>query len=272
MKRFFYNPLYNQNAELGLFACGHEKCPIDFSNGPGMRKKYILHYIISGKGWYEVNSKKYFIQKGDAFAIYPDDLVTYYTDKNDPWEFCWFIFDGSIARKCYDAAGISHERLVIHGVDVAFFDCVINCLEYCESNKGICSQLKLASYIIECLTYLEQLNTAMPPYSITKKYADTAIAYIEQYYSQGIGVEDIANQLGLERTYFYRIFIKETGVSPSRYLINFRIKKAKKLILNGMGFKAVANAVGIKDVYYFSKLFKKSEGITPTEYKFNNIK
>ncbi len=271
MKRIFYNPLSDPNTELTLHGCGHEKCPADFSNGPGVRKKYIIHYIVSGKGYYEVNGNKYTLKKGDAFAIWPDDLVMYYTDKNNPWEFCWIMFDGSEAHKCYESVGFSRDKLVINHIDGDILKAITNCLDFAEKNNGICSQLKLVWYMIEYLSYLEKFDkTNISQHTKTKKYVNSAITYIEHYYGQGIGVSDIAYQLGLERSYLYRIFLKEKGVSPNEYLMKFRIKKSKRLIKLGMGFKEIADAVGINDVSYFSKLFKKSEGITPSEYKIKN--
>ena len=272
MKRIFYNPLSDPNSEITLHGCGHEKCSSDFSNGPGVRKKYIIHYIVSGKGYYEVNKNKYTLKKGDAFAIWPDDLVTYYTDKNNPWEFCWIMFDGSEAHKCYESVGFTRDNLVINHVNGNILKVITSCLDFAEKNNGICSQLKLTWYIIEYLTYLEKFDKAnISQHTKTKKYVNSAITYIEHYYGQGIGVSDIAYQLGLERSYLYRIFLKEKGVSPNEYLMKFRIKKSKRLIKLGMGFKEIADAVGINDVSYFSKLFKKSEGITPSEYKLKKF-
>lgn len=271
MKRIFYNPLYNPSGRLALVGCGHEKCSADFSDGPGVRKKYIIHYIVNGKGYYEVNGNKYHLKKGDAFAIYPDDLVTYYADKKEPWEFAWIMFDGEDAHKCYESIGISHGNLVIHHADSAFLESVTNCLDFVEKNSGICSQLKLVSFVFESLTHLEHFEPKnIINDSKTNKYVNSAITYIEHYYGQGISVSDIASQVGLERSYFYRIFLKEKGITPNKFLMEFRINKAKKLIKMGLELKHIAVAVGFKDVYYFSKTFKKISGLTPSEYKDKN--
>ena len=119
MKKIFYNPLYEPDSDLAFLGCGHEKCNPDFSDGPSIRNSYILHYIVSGNGYYETDGQKHSLKQGDVFAIYPDDLVTYYADKNNPWEFCWIIFKGKLAHKYFNNVGISHRRLVIHNVDKA---------------------------------------------------------------------------------------------------------------------------------------------------------
>ena len=160
MKRIFYNPLYDSDAELTLVGCGYEKCNSEFLDGPGIRNSYILHYIVSGKGYYETGEQKHALKKGDVFAIYPDDLVTYYADKDDPWELCWIIFKGTHAHKYYNNIGISHSSLVIHNVDKAFAACITDCLKYIDENERTCSQLRLVSCILECLSHIDKATYA----------------------------------------------------------------------------------------------------------------
>lgn len=267
MKRIFYNSHFNPDDDLSLFGCGHEKCSPDFSDGPGVRKKYILHYIISGKGYYETNGHKYVLKKGDVFAIYPDDLVTYYTDKDDPWEICWIIFGGKLAHKYYNNTGISHNALVISNVEKAFVTSITDCLKYIDENERTYSQLRLISCILECLSHIDKVTCEERYSHSNKNYVKNAIAYIEYEYGRGIGVNDIANLLGIDRTYFYRIFKNETGKTPNEYLTEYRVNKAKSLIAIGIDFKNIANSIGLKDVYHFSKLFKKSTGVSPSEYR-----
>ncbi len=270
MKRIFYNPHYNQDDELSLFGCGHEKCPSNFSEGPGVRKKYILHYIISGEGYYETDGHKYSLKKGDVFAIYPDDLVKYYTNKENPWEFCWIIFGGKLAHKFYNNIGISHSQLVINNVDKSFVTSIIDCLKYIDENEKTYSQLRLASCILECLSHIDNKATYTERYTPSyKNHVKNAISYIEYEYGRGISVNDISTHLGLDRTYFYKIFKKETGKTPNEYLTEYRVKKAKALITMGIDFKNIANSIGLRDVYHFSKLFKKTTGVSPSQYRLS---
>ncbi|MBO5930375.1 MAG: helix-turn-helix transcriptional regulator, partial [Clostridia bacterium] len=82
-----------------------------------------------------------------------------------------------------------------------------------------------------------------------------------------ITVSDVAKFLNLERSYFYRIFKEETGISPSQYLIQLRMSKSKALLEMGESVKTASSAVGIDDIYHFSKTFSKKMGITPSLFK-----
>ncbi len=66
------------------------------------------------------------------------------------------------------------------------------------------------------------------------------------------------------------IFREVTGKSPIDYLVGIRIRKAKELLTEGFNVTETAERSGFNDIYYFSKCFKKHEGISPTTYKNRN--
>lgn len=90
---------------------------------------------------------------------------------------------------------------------------------------------------------------------------------MEIHCGEAIMASDVSKHVGYEHSYFYRIFKREIGISPERYLMRLRIERAKKLIQRGYSFQEASALSGIKNVYYFSKLFKQLEGKTPSEYR-----
>ena len=62
--------------------------------GPGIRDDYIFHFVISGRGYFEMGGRKHLITKGQSFLIYPGNTVSYYPDKEDPWEYICVGFGG----------------------------------------------------------------------------------------------------------------------------------------------------------------------------------
>ena len=83
-----------------------------------------------------------------------------------------------------------------------------------------------------------------------------------------ISVKSIAEQLNLDRSYFANIFKKDTGISPSQYIISYRMKKALHL-LNSEKYSVsiIATSVGYSDLFTFSRSFKKFYGTPPQRYK-----
>lgn len=99
-----------------------------------------------------------------------------------------------------------------------------------------------------------------------------ALDYINDNYCRDISLNEVAQYTNVTSYYLSRLFAKETGKNFVDYLIEIRIQKAKKLIKED-NYKTyeIAEMVGIKDPHYFSKLFKRYTGVTPTEYRDKDI-
>lgn len=95
-----------------------------------------------------------------------------------------------------------------------------------------------------------------------------AVDYIQEHYSEQITLNDVAEHVYVSTSYLSRMFKKELGKNFVDYLNGLRIEKAKELLVDPR-YKTyeVAEIVGIPDAHYFSRLFKKYEGLSPTEYR-----
>jgi two-component system response regulator YesN len=92
--------------------------------------------------------------------------------------------------------------------------------------------------------------------------------YIEAHYREELSLQDIAARFYLSREYISRKFKQEFGINLSEYLTDIRMEKAKLLLLNpNLRICDVADAVGYQDEKYFSKVFKKTSGCSPAEYR-----
>ncbi len=101
-------------------------------------------------------------------------------------------------------------------------------------------------------------------------YIRKAIEYIEYNYIDDIKVTDIANFIGINRSYLFTIFKKNLNISPQEFLLKYRMEKAYILLNNGkLSISDVARSVGYKDPLGFSKIFKKINGISPKVYREN---
>ncbi|SCX81685.1 response regulator transcription factor [Alkaliphilus peptidifermentans] len=101
-----------------------------------------------------------------------------------------------------------------------------------------------------------------------EKYVIDTVNYIKEHYKEDITIKIASEVLYISESYLSRLFKKETGYTFVEYLTNYRMKKAIKLLVKeDMKIFEVADAVGYSDSRYFSALFKKCVGITPTEVK-----
>lgn len=97
---------------------------------------------------------------------------------------------------------------------------------------------------------------------------NSALKYIHEHYNEELYMNQVAKQLYVNPSYFSHVFSEQLNVTFTKYLNNYRIKMAKELMGDStLKVYDVASMVGIEDYRYFVKLFKKSEGVTPTEYR-----
>ncbi len=97
---------------------------------------------------------------------------------------------------------------------------------------------------------------------------EVAITYIKNNYDRNISLDDVSRIVNISPYYFSKIFKDETGENFIEYLTAIRIDKAKELIADGKySMKEICTMVGYSDPNYFSRLFKKNVGVTPTEYR-----
>ena len=95
-----------------------------------------------------------------------------------------------------------------------------------------------------------------------------AMAYIHEHYADEITREDLARHLAVNERHLTRCFREETGVTPITYLTRYRIKQARALLDGGqMNITDVALATGFSDSNYFSRVFQREAGVSPSVYK-----
>lgn len=100
--------------------------------------------------------------------------------------------------------------------------------------------------------------------TLTKK----AKEYIDENYAKSITLEDVSREINVSPQYFSKLFKEETGKNFIDYLTGIRISAAKKLLSQGnLSIKEICYHIGYSDPNYFSRIFKKTVGVTPTEYK-----
>lgn len=91
-----------------------------------------------------------------------------------------------------------------------------------------------------------------------------AVDYIQDHLAQEISLNELANELGISRYYFCRLFKQSTGLSPHQYVIQQRVERAKQLLLQGkMSIANVAQASGFTHQSHLNRHFKRLTGVTP---------
>ena len=100
---------------------------------------------------------------------------------------------------------------------------------------------------------------------------EKVVQYMSEHYQKKLTLQMLADIAGVSVSYLGSIFKEITGTSPINYLMDIRMSRAKTLLLEGTTVSDTADTVGFSDIHYFSKYFKKYEGMYPTQYCHKNM-
>lgn len=139
-----------------------------------------------------------------------------------------------------------------------------------KSEHNLMVKSLVTEILVLILRGLEKRQPIQPLMSQTKirqqKLVNHTVYYLENHYMEEITLEMLAKKLFVSPTFLSKIFKEAMGVSPINYLIKIRLERSKVLLTNEeMSVKEIAGFVGYSDALYFSKLFKKYYGESPTK-------
>jgi AraC-like DNA-binding protein len=254
-----------QPSELVLYNRGYEQCP-PLHYHTSVRNYFLVHIIISGRGWFRLGGRRHELSAGQGFTIFPGLIGEYQAHKEVPWSYCWLGFQGAMAEYHLQDLGIDPTNPCF---SLTSLEQIEKLLREQSTRPHEYDQNPLAGRGM-VYRFLGLLSREL--YKRESRgnagYVYDGIDYIRKNFSQPIKVNDIARSVGVDRTYLFSLFKERTGKSPKEYLTDFRLEAACELLSeHGLSVKAAARSVGYEDELYFSRVFKQQKGIPPSRYK-----
>lgn len=230
---------------------GNEQCEPSHKFGPYVRDYFLIHVVYKGRGVLYDKYGTHKIGKGKLFIIREGEVTTYIADENEPWEYVWIALKGTCAKR------FAVEKSSVYPCPD---DLARRFYEYVQ--EGYSSAAIYNAVIYELVFCLFSQNPS----------GDVNVSKMKQYinynYMQNeLSVNDIAKKFGFERSYVFRIFKKKYGCGMKEYIIKVRMEQAKRFLDKGYSVSETAFMVGYNDEFNFSRIFKKTIGIPPIEYK-----
>lgn len=262
-----------QIQDFYLCFCGYAKCEPLHSPGPGVRPNYVIHYILEGAGTYQVDNRRYSLKAGQGFILEPNVLTFYEADRDNPWSYVWVGFSGPRAPQYLSCLGFNHNHLVFKSSESERIKELVFKMLRANRNSPK-NEFYLHGLLFEffsCLTdedMPQQQDDLDHDRETTNRYLREAVAYIQQHFSEGLRVSDLAEHVAVSRGYLYQIFNETLGMSPKQYLTNFCLTRATELLtLDNEPVEVVAQKCGYPNPVAFSALFRKRTGMSPTQYR-----
>lgn len=237
-------------------------------------KENILIYCIDGKGYIEMYGDKKQLMPNQYYIIPKNTAHKYYADVRNPWTIYWIHFDGTnaehfiLGNEYPREIPVSHssrfeERLQLFGEILMTLDdnfSVTN-LEY--------SSVLLTQFLgsLKYFSHYRKVKEIEQNDVISK-----ATRFIKDNLNRKIKVEEIAVFCNLSLSHFCLLFKKQTSHTPVEYITMLRIQKACNLLcFSRFKINEIANQVGYDDAFYFTRIFTKTMGVSPKEYRVSKV-
>lgn len=232
----------------------------------------MLIYCTDGKGWYRIRGKRYDLQRDQCVILPAGTPYDFGADNADPWTIYWVHFQGTdSAHYCFaDDAPRSipsddHSRLQDR---LQLFEELFLCFsrsyirEYMQYTSA-CLHLLLASFLL-----IGQYRTIQTQANRQLSFSGRVIHYMQENVCRNLSLEQMADHFHYSASHFSMLFQRETGYPPVSYLLRLKIQKACQYIeLSDLKLREIAETLGYEDPAYFSRIFTRIMGITPSTYR-----
>ena len=252
-------------------SCGHYRFSGDdlfHTYRPEGRRDYQLLYVASGKAYFTVCGEEKLLQAGNMVIYHPRESQNYIYYGDDLPEIYWIHFTGSDVAEILAHYGIS-EHIFFSGTSEQYaqlFYQIITELQRCRIGYA---EL-LAMYLRQILV---QVRRSMESDPVVKESAigeemSQALEYFHRHYMENISIADYAQSRSMSVSWFLRCFKQRTRQSPMQYITMLRINNAVNLLNNtSCNVTQIASMVGYENPLYFSRIFRKVKGVSPSQYR-----
>lgn len=225
---------------------------------------FLFLIVINGSGELIYEGNSYSLNQDSCAFI---DCHKHYSHSSDNWNIIWIHFNGNSMNGIYSKYIERNGKTVFKSGQINEYISLLNEIyQTAGSNDhirdmNINQQLnKLLSFIMTETVYEEKRNN---------KYQISEIKnYLDINYSRNITLEQLSDEFYINRFYLTRLFKNSYGMTINTYLQNKRVTEAKKMLrFTDLSIEDIAVSCGIDDANYFSRVFKKTEGISPKQYR-----
>ena len=241
-----------------------------------VRKKgisqYVLIYCTDGEGWYKLDGNQYTVKANHCFILPAYKPHEYGASESAPWSIYWIHFKGEFAsfygEKFKTPFYIPPGRLSRIRDRLQIFEDIYTALSHGFSRSNIEFASSSLYYFLATIKYLDTFRTSRQQHEAEQEIVDSAIHYMKENIDKSCSLESLSDYVGYSPSHFSAVFKKKIGTSPINNMIKLRMQRACELLeRTDLKVNQLCCMVGISDPYYFSKLFVKNIGVSPSVYR-----
>lgn len=233
--------------------------------------QYVLIYCSDGEGWYEYGGRHYRVGAASYFMLPPGAPHRYGSAENAPWTIYWIHFSGTLAPYYATATPGPHgvspaaDSRIRHRSEI--FEELFATLASATSIEALRYATSLLHHYLASFRYINQYRS-FGQTGAERSLVDATIHYMEENIERPLSLAALAAYSGYSPSYLSAAFKAHTGHAPMSYLNLLKVRLACRLLdETDMKINNICHKVGISDPYYFSRMFTKVAGMSPTAFR-----
>ena len=243
----------------------------DWHSVPHTHNHMELFYIVGGRGQFLIEDNIYPVNPNDLVVINPNVTHTELSLNAQPLEYIVLGIEGIELTIREESNG--RFCILDHFVSVEITTCLRNILREMEQKQpgyeDIC-QAFMEILIIRLMRNIDLSLPAEPPVTTGNRQCAAVRRYIDLHFKEPLTLEQLAEEAHMNKYYLSHTFKRAYGVSPINYMISRRIEESKYLLAEtDLSLSQIAQLLGFSSLSYFSQVFRRTEAISPMEYRQN---
>ncbi|WP_372631320.1 AraC family transcriptional regulator [Cohnella sp.] len=232
---------------------------------------YMLCRLDEGTGCLQVNGSVVSFEKGDWILLHPGTIVEGITQSLSPARLTLLLFSCTGLRKGPEGWQTMQPQLPLEGKLTVKEDSLVmkdmtDQLVVRYKNRDAETGMTLKYLLSKLLMAFIKEKVTAEDKRESVRGLERALSYMHNHFMNDISVKQLAELASFSVNHFTRVFKQQLNRTPTEYLLELRMAKAKQLLISQKKMKKVAEQVGFQDEHYFSRAFKKSQGVAPTLY------
>lgn len=239
---------------------------------PKGRLDFQLLYVASGKAhfYFDKSEEDTVVTAGHMVLYRPKEPQRYIYYGEEQTEVYWVHFTGNNVTNILRHYGIgSGMRVIETGTSLEYpriFKQMIQELQRCQAHYPDLLTLLLLELLIRIERQIGREHRPKDAYLNAEM--ELAIQHFSDHYSDEINIEEYALSRGMSVSWFIRSFKQYAGTTPMQYLVERRMANAQALLeTTSYNISEIAALVGYDNPLYFSRIFRKQKGMSPSEYR-----
>ncbi|MBD2866838.1 AraC family transcriptional regulator [Paenibacillus oceani] len=276
MEMIYYTP---SDLEKSIGVCptnaGRMIAKPNYQAGPKMIVYYILEFVLEGQAVHWVNDQQIVYNKGDLFCIFPDISARWGLVAGNPnLRMSWFSIKGEGVKPLLAAIGITEDRPYLRNVFLpgllGLLQQLVDEFRHLHAGENFFRWLAKMYELFDLLAVVARRERQALSEKGSPGWIQESVSFMQMYYTENITVQDVADYIGVHRSYFSAEFSKRQGIPPVQYLQRLRMEKGAQMLLETeFLITDIALFLGYPDLYTFTRAFRNYYNVTPSKLRTN---